>query len=194
MKVDLLSLQSYNYELPPDRIAQFPVTPRDSSRLLVISRDNKTFEDSNFRNLPTFLRKGDLLVLNDTRVIPARLLFDRGEILFVREVEKSCWDCMVFPGSHFKPGTFLTIGDLKAEVLSQSTIGRLIRFQADVPSFLAHFGQVPLPPYIERDPNEADRQRYQTVYARKPGSIAAPTAERCARSSSISMAALPVGC
>ena len=176
MKVDLLSLESYDYELPQDRIAQFPVTPRDSALLLFISRADNTFEDSNFRNLPAYFKPGDLLVLNETRVIPARIQFDRGEILIVGEVEKSCWDCMVFPGNHFKPGTVLTIEDMTAEVLSQSTIGRLIRFHADIPSFLAAHGQIPLPPYIERNPVESDRQRYQTVYARKPGSIAAPTA------------------
>ena len=176
MHIDLLSLESYNYELPADRIAQFPVTPRDSSRLLVLSRNSKSFEDSHFRNLPDFLKSGDLLVINETRVIPARVLFERGEILFVREVEKSCWDCMVFPGSHFKPGAIFTIGNLQAEVLEQSSMGRLIRFHGDVPALLANEGRIPLPPYIDRDPVETDRQRYQTIYARKPGSVAAPTA------------------
>jgi S-adenosylmethionine:tRNA ribosyltransferase-isomerase len=176
MKIDLFSLESYNYELPADRIAQFPVTPRDSSRLLVISRENKSFEDSHFRNLPRHLKSGDLLVINETRVIPARVLFERGEILFVREVEKSCWDCMVFPGNHFKPGTVFTIANMQAEVLKQSPMGRLIRFHGDVPSLLATQGKIPLPPYIDRDPVETDRRRYQTIYARKPGSVAAPTA------------------
>jgi S-adenosylmethionine:tRNA ribosyltransferase-isomerase len=176
MKSDLLSLESYNYELPADRIAQFPVTPRDASRLLVISRGHKTFEDSHFRNLPIYLKSGDLLVINETRVIPARVLFERGEILFVREVEEFCWDCMVFPGNHFKPGTIFTIANMQAEVLKQTAMGRLIRFEGDVPALLAAQGQIPLPPYIHRAPVEKDRQRYQTIYAKNPGSVAAPTA------------------
>src|SRR5688500_1901764 len=103
MNVDLLALESYNYELPPDRIAQYPVAPRDSSRLLYISRRDGRFRDSIFHKLPDYLKPGDLLVLNETRVIPARILCERGEILFVRESENGCWDCMIYPGKNFKP-------------------------------------------------------------------------------------------
>ncbi len=171
-----LSLESYNYHLPPDRIAQFPVSPRDASRLLFISRENQKFEDSHFRNLPEYLQAGDLLVMNDTKVIPARVQMDQGEILFVRELEQSCWDCLVYPGKHFKPGTVFQIGEVSAQVLSHSKNGRLIRFKGDVNALLNRHGKVPLPPYIEREPTGEDRKRYQTVYAKKPGSIAAPTA------------------
>lgn len=176
MKVDLLALESYNYDLPADRIAQFPVTPRDSSRLLFINRKNRTFDDTVFRNLAEYLDPRDLLVLNETKVIPARVPFERGEILFVREVEKSNWDCIVFPGEHFKPGRTFAIDDLNGEVLRRTAIGRLIRFSGDVPSFLARHGKVPLPPYINREPDRTDRRRYQTVFARHAGSVAAPTA------------------
>jgi S-adenosylmethionine:tRNA ribosyltransferase-isomerase len=172
----LHSLESYNYPLPADRIAQFPVKPRDASRLLFISRQSRTFEDSTFGRLPEYLRAGDLLVMNDTKVIPARVLCDLGEILFVREVEQSCWDCLVYPGKHFKPGTVFTIAEISAEVLAHSKNGRLIRFGGDVDALLNRHGKVPLPPYIEREPTGEDRKWYQTVYARKPGSIAAPTA------------------
>ena len=171
-----LSLESYNYDLPSDRIAQFPVTPRDASKLLFISRQNQKYEDSIFRNLPEYLNPGDLLVLNDTKVIPARILCDAGEILFVREVERSCWDCLVYPGKHFKPGTIFKIADVSAQVLSHSKNGRLIRFNGDVQALLNRQGKVPLPPYIDREPTNEDRRQYQTVYAKKPGSIAAPTA------------------
>jgi S-adenosylmethionine:tRNA ribosyltransferase-isomerase len=176
MKADLLSLESYNYELDPERIAQFPVSPRDSSRLLVLSRKHKHFEDSIFRNLPDYLQAGDLLVLNQTKVIPARVLLERGEILFVREVEESCWDCLVFPGKNFKPGAVFKIASMDAEVLAQSKIGRLLRIRGDVRSLLQKIGKVPLPPYIEREAGASDAKQYQTVYARHPGSIAAPTA------------------
>jgi S-adenosylmethionine:tRNA ribosyltransferase-isomerase len=172
----LLSLESYNYHLPVDRIAQFPVTPRDASRLLFISRQNQNFEDSIFRNLPEYLNPGDLLVMNDTKVIPARILCDAGEILLVREAEQSCWDCLVYPGRHFKPGTIFKIGKVSAQVLSHSKNGRLIRFNGDVDALLNMQGKVPLPPYIDREATTEDRHRYQTVYATKPGSIAAPTA------------------
>ena len=176
MKVDLLSIESYDYDLPPDRIAQFPVSPRDASRLLCISRGSNRLEDSTFRNLPEHLKAGDMLVLNETKVIPARVECERGEVLFVREVENSCWDCLVYPGKNFKPGTAFTIGGLQGLVLTHSPIGRLIRFEGDVSSLLEKHGKVPLPPYVEREPVDSDRENYQTIYARKEGSIAAPTA------------------
>jgi S-adenosylmethionine:tRNA ribosyltransferase-isomerase len=171
-----LSLESYNYDLPSGRIAQFPVTPRDASRLLFISRQKQNFEDSIFRNLSEYLNTGDLLVMNDTKVLPARILCDTGEILLVREVERSCWDCLVYPGKHFKPGTIFKIAEFSAQVLSHSKNGRLIRFDGDVSDLLNTHGKVPLPPYIDREPTSEDRKQYQTVYAKKPGSIAAPTA------------------
>ena len=171
-----LLLESYNYDLPPDRIAQFPVTPRDTSKLLFLSRQNQKFEDSIFRNLPDYLKPGDLLVMNDTKVIPARILCDAGEILLIREVDRSCWDCLVYPGKHFKPGAIFTIANVSAQVLSHSKNGRLIRFDGDVDALLNKQGKVPLPPYIQREATNEDRIQYQTIYAKKPGSIAAPTA------------------
>ena len=132
-----------------------------------------------------FLREGDVLVLNNTRVIPARLQSDRGEVLLVRPVgahgsapeENDVWDALVFPGKKFKPGTQVDFGDHQtAEVLSQSPNGRILKFHCDVADLLKQKGSLPLPPYIERAPEKSDKDDYQTVYARKSGSIAAPTA------------------
>ena len=172
---NLLSLETYDYDLPGDRIAQYPVSPRDASKLLVVHSGN--FSDSTFRNLPDSLNSGDVLVLNDTKVIPARIPCERGEMLLVRQVEPDCWDTLVQPGKHFKPGTLFSLdGDINVEVLSQSKIGRLIRFSGKTQNLLERYGRIPLPPYIDREPEEQDRKRYQTIYARRQGSVAAPTA------------------
>jgi S-adenosylmethionine:tRNA ribosyltransferase-isomerase len=172
---DLLSLETYDYDLPANRIAQFPITPRDASKLLVIH--NGKFADSTFGDLPDSLSSGDVLVLNETKVIPARILCDRGEILLVRQVEINCWDALVQPGKHFKPGTHFSLDtNLNVEVLSQSKIGRLIRFSGQTENLLERYGRIPLPPYMDREPEEQDRERYQTIYARTQGSVAAPTA------------------
>ena len=174
---DPLQLGSYDYELNPDRIAQFPVTPRDASRLLVVLRKTGTFSDHHFRDLPSLLEKGDLLVVNNTKVIPARLQTDRGEVLLVRATEDSCWDAIVYPGKNFKPGAIVQLDDrVQATVLSQSTIGRILRIEGNVEHLLERRGEMPLPPYIERNAKPADKRRYQTIYAKTKGSIAAPTA------------------
>ena len=173
---NLLAVESYDYDLPEDRIAQYPVTPRDAARLLVIHRKTETMEHSTFAGLGSFLKAGDLVVLNDTSVIPARILCEKGEVLLVRKVDSSTWDCLVFPGKHFKPGTVFPVGDSHAEVLKKSEIGRIIRFYGDVDALMMKHGRVPLPPYINRAPEAEDRERYQTIYAKHPGSIAAPTA------------------
>lgn len=179
---DVLRLESYAYDLPQDLIAQRPVTPRDASRLLRLDRATGGRLDLEFRRLPELLDEGDLLVLNNTRVIPARLQSDRGEVLLVREVDgpdvssSASWDALVFPGKHFKPGVMVDFGNMQAEVLSQSQIGRILRFNGDVQKLLQEKGEMPLPPYIERAPDGCDRRRYQTIYARTPGSVAAPTA------------------
>jgi S-adenosylmethionine:tRNA ribosyltransferase-isomerase len=176
--VNLHFLGSYDYDLPADRIAQRPVEPRDASRLLCMNRRSGALRDLNFRDLPELLQPGDLLILNNTRVIPARLQCDRGEVLLAREVDARTrsWDAMVFPGKHFKPGTILDFDGQKARVLSHSQIGRILQFDGDAAALMNNRGAVPLPPYIERQADDQDRERYQTVYAQLPGSIAAPTA------------------
>jgi S-adenosylmethionine:tRNA ribosyltransferase-isomerase len=170
-------LESYDYYLPKDRIAQRPLSPRDSSRLLLILRRQSTFSDHRFRELSDLLEPEDLLVLNNTKVIPARLQSDRGEVLLIRPTDGECWDAMVFPGKHFKPATTVTFApSLQATVLSQSPVGRILQFHGDVHSYLQKYGKMPLPPYIEREADGSDVHSYQTIYARKLGSVAAPTA------------------
>lgn len=174
---NLHRLDSYDYELPPDRIAQHPASPRDSSRLLWLQRSGGALRDVSFTGLPELLEPGDLLVLNNTRVLPARLHCDRGEVLLVREVQNpGCWDALVFPGKHFKPGETIDFAEQKARVLSQSQIGRILQFEGDVRGLMDRCGAVPLPPYIDRPADENDKLQYQTIYARTPGSVAAPTA------------------
>lgn len=174
---DELRLESYDYDLPKELIAQRPISPRDASRLLVVSRPSQSYSDHNFGELPQFLRAGDALVLNNTKVIPARLQSNRGEVLLVRPTEGGCWDALVFPGKHFKPSTQLEFDHgVHGEVLSQSAIGRILRLDGDVDHLLRRSGSMPLPPYIERNADESDDISYQTIFARIKGSIAAPTA------------------
>ncbi len=193
-----LTLTGYDYHLPPERIAQNPAVPRDSSRLLVV-KDLIQHEHCRFHALPALLRPGDLLVLNNTRVIPARL-FGRKvggakvEVLLLEERERDCWLALVRPGRRLKPGARIEffrdpavlaqettpLPDLTATVLAADveTSGRLIQF--DLPtdqsllSVIETIGHVPLPPYITD--SQAAAEQYQTVYGDRPGSAAAPTA------------------
>jgi len=178
MKPDRLhALEAYDYVLPENRIAQYPVKPRDHSKLLCVSRTDRSVIDQNFSDLPRLLRKGDLLVINNTKVIPARLQSDRGEVLLVRPTSDHCWDTIVYPGKHFKPGSNIEFpGGVSATVLTHSRAGRILYFEGDVQSLIAKHGRMPLPPYIRRETEESDRHFYQTIYARQPGSVAAPTA------------------
>jgi S-adenosylmethionine:tRNA ribosyltransferase-isomerase len=177
--------RDFDFELPPESIAQQPV-PRGESRLLVLDCEG-TERHRTVRDLPRLLRPGDLLVLNDTRVIPARLyghrLPDGGkiEILLTEKTGERDWDALVKPGRRARPGTVITLqSDLTAEVIEKDPSGRhRLRFSEPVEPHLDRLGHVPLPPYIHRPNPEneaADRERYQTVYARQPGAIAAPTA------------------
>ena len=188
MKDDQL-LSSYTYELPPELIAQTPAVPRDSSRLMVVQSTN--YVHSVFRTLPDWLQPGDLLVLNNTRVIPARLYGRKStgasvEILLLEPRQDNCWLALVKPGKRFKRGTEIffdsphsPVTDLKAKVvdIDRATGGRLLQFDIrgdrSFEEVLAQVGQIPLPPYITASPQPA---QYQTVYAQKAGAIAAPTA------------------
>jgi S-adenosylmethionine:tRNA ribosyltransferase-isomerase len=184
-----MNIADFDYDLPPDRIAQHPVEPRDSSRLLVVHRDTGALEHRIFRDLTDYLRAGDLLVANQSRVLPARLHGVKegsgGHIelllLAVRgDLGADCWEALVRPGRRIHERQRLIFGEgaLVAEVLGRTaTGGRVVRFtspEGDVPGALARLGSVPLPPYIHEP--LADSERYQTVYAREPGSAAAPTA------------------
>jgi S-adenosylmethionine:tRNA ribosyltransferase-isomerase len=174
---NLFDLETYNYELPADRIAQYPLKERDTSRLLKLDRNTGKISDKHFIDLAQLLQKDDLIVLNNTRVIPSRLQSDRGEVLLIHETEKNCWDALVYPGKKFRPGDQVQFENgMKAEVLSLSTVGRILRFHDDVHELLSSHGSLPLPPYIKREADSLDQKRYQTIFAKIRGSIAAPTA------------------
>jgi S-adenosylmethionine:tRNA ribosyltransferase-isomerase len=178
--------ESFDYPLPESRIAQSPIEPRDASRLLVLDRRTGEVAHHVFRDLPALLAPGDLLVLNDTRVLPARLVGakptgGRAEALLLRDLGGDRWEAMVFPGRRLDVRARILFGEgaLEAEVLSRDPGGtRVLQFRAqegeEVPGLLHRLGEAPLPPYIHAP--LADRERYQTVYARLEGSAAAPTA------------------
>jgi S-adenosylmethionine:tRNA ribosyltransferase-isomerase len=177
----MMRTRDFDYELPPERIAQH-AAPRGESRLLVLDREGPE-RHRRIRDLPRLLRPGDLLVLNDTRVIPARLFGRRPgggriELLLVERLGDREWDALARPGRRARPGTVLELdAGLTAEVMAKDESGRhRLRFSAPIEPHLDRLGHVPLPPYIQRPDAPEDRERYQTVFARRPGAIAAPTA------------------
>ena len=171
----------FDYELPPDCIAQRPASPRDSSRLMVLDRVRGSIEHSQFARLPEFLRPGDTVVLNQTRVIPGRLRVwkapsgGRGELLLLRRHGSRTWEALAGGRAHRLGTRLKVVGGPWAEIVEDLGGGRrVVRFDSDISLELDRLGVPPLPPYIQeplRDPNE-----YQTVFARHPGSAAAPTA------------------
>ena len=194
-KAHFLKTSDFDYDLPPDRIAQTPAACRDQSRLLVFERPAGVVRHRTFPELPAWLRPGDLLVLNNSRVLPARLRGvkpDTGgqfELLLLEENGVNDWTALFRPAKRIRPGSQLRIRGLDgrespviAEVVEKGDEGRCrLRFLGvpDVRSCLEELGEVPLPPYIHRPPgssNPEDRERYQTVFASQPGSVAAPTA------------------
>ena len=184
-----MDVSLFDYHLPPERIAQYPAEQRDASRLLVGDRAGGRCEDRVFAELPDLLRAGDLLVLNDSRVIPARLLgrLDPGgarvELLFLRALGPSRWEALARPAKRCRPGAVVRFGDgeARARVVAVASPGRRIVETAgggSASELLERYGVPPLPPYITRHekPGHEDWERYQTVYARHEGSVAAPTA------------------
>jgi S-adenosylmethionine:tRNA ribosyltransferase-isomerase len=190
---------AYGYPLPPELVAQEPLARRDASRLLVLERASGTIAHRTFADLPDLLRAGDLLVTNRSRVFPARLLGRRegggtAEILLVRRRGPDSWDAMVRPGRRLRPGAVVDVapgfrvrveqptgpGSALSDAGRHPTALRLVRLLLDSPlepgAALEQHGHVPLPPYIHRADVPSDRERYQTVYARETGSVAAPTA------------------
>ena len=198
MRVDEL-----DYSLPPAQIAQRPLQRRDSSLLLAMDRARGKVTDRLFADLPSLLRGDELLVLNNARVIPARLFGRRAgvfsdapsratrqehltgtvEVFLARQVGPDLWQALVRPGRKMKTGERVVFGDteLEAEIVARGEFGlRTVRFSSrdagGVSAQIARLGHVPLPPYIDREDESADRERYQTVFATRPGAVAAPTA------------------
>jgi len=180
-----LKTTDFFYHLPVELIAQTPMEPRDHSRMLVCHRETKSIEHLHFYDLPRFLRAGDALVINETKVIPARLLGEKEhtgvpvEVLLLKRKEKDVWEALVRPGRRLMPGVFCSFGGgiLRAEILSSTAEGgRMVRFHYEgvFEELLDQLGQMPLPPYIHEKLQNSSR--YQTVYAKEEGSAAAPTA------------------
>lgn len=183
-----MHISDFDYELPEELIAQQPLAERAASRMLVVDRANQTWSDSQFALLPEYLKAGDALVLNNTRVFPARLQGRRlpsggaVELLLIRAVESNVWEALTRPARRLRKGARVVFGDsrLQAEVVESLDHGiRLIKFECEqsLDRIIDDLGETPLPPYIKR-PTVADddRERYQTVYAVARGAIAAPTA------------------
>jgi S-adenosylmethionine:tRNA ribosyltransferase-isomerase len=194
----------FYYELPEERIAQRPLADRSASRMLVLYRDRRSWEDCSFPDLPSFLRKGDCLILNDSKVIPSRLFGHREgvhsrpvgknnpkrwqnlsgtvEVFLVQPLsaDRLTWAALVRPGRKMRTGERIHFGEgFTAEITGRGEYGeRTIHFECagELDAALQRFGHVPLPPYIKRPDTSEDRERYQTVFAARPGSVAAPTA------------------
>lgn len=166
----------FDYHLPPDRIASQPLPDRAASRMMVVHRDRGLIEHHRFSDFPQFLAEGDLVVLNNTRVVPARFLTSDGrEMLRLQTVNPLQWRCMVKPGKRFRLGHTVQLGQAAGVVKEVFENGdRLIEW--DRPVDEVEFGKLALPHYMERAEEPPDRERYQTVYAQEEGSIAAPTA------------------
>lgn len=180
-----MNVSDFNFELPQELIAQDPLEDRSSSRLLVLDKNTGEIEHRGFRDIVSYLKKGDCLIINDTKVIPARLLGEkeetkaRIEVLLLKRKEKNVWETLVKPGKKAKPGTVISFGDglLKGTVINVVEEGnRLVQFSYEgiFEEILDRLGQMPLPPYITHQLK--DKNRYQTVYAKHDGSAAAPTA------------------
>ncbi|CAN5705267.1 tRNA preQ1(34) S-adenosylmethionine ribosyltransferase-isomerase QueA [soil metagenome] len=167
----------FDYTLPPELIASEPLADRAASRMLVIHRETGEIEHRSFLDLPSYIREGDLMVLNDTRVVPARFFSNDGskELLRIDALSPTKWRCMVKPGKKLRIGHTIEIGSATGTVQEILENGdRVIAF--DQPVDEATHGHLALPPYMEREEREADKERYQTVFAKHEGSIAAPTA------------------
>jgi len=179
-------ITEFDYELPDELIAQEPLAERSASRMLVVDRERREFSDHIFAEFPSFTRSGDLIVVNNTRVFPARLLgkSETGanvELFLVEEREAGTWETLARPARRLEPGKRVVFTDkLTAEVIDKTDEGRVVvRFEADgdLDMLIDEIGRTPLPPYIKRQADDnGDRERYQTVYAKERGAIAAPTA------------------
>lgn len=183
-----MHISDFDYYLPSELIAQTPLEARDASRMLVLKRSEQVWSDSSFKEFTRYLRSNDVVVVNNSRVIPARLSGNREtggqvEIFLVREIENQIWEALVRPGSRLKRNSRVSFGEgrLIAEILDDPGAElRRVRFhcESSFDELLAEFGSTPLPPYIKRPSGASaeDRERYQTIYSKHRGAIAAPTA------------------
>ncbi len=170
-------VHDYDFALPAELIAQRPAARREEARLLVLDRAEQTIVHRRFIDLPEFVRPGDLLVLNNTRVLAARRFSDDGaiEFLFLEQVEAQAWKCLVKPGRKMRLGATVSVDGASGRVEKIHAEGeRVIRFERAIDPYRA--GEIPLPPYLNRAADADDVTRYQTVFAQEPGAVAAPTA------------------
>ena len=184
-----MHISDFDYELPEELIAQHPLDRRDASRMMIVNRAAQNFTAAEFTDFPRLIRAGDVVVVNNTRVFPARLKGQRDpsggrvEILLVRQMETSIWEALIRPAHRLKTGEHIRFGDsgLRAEVIESGDAGtRRLRFEGNqsIEMLLSTVGETPLPPYIRRPEGTTneDEERYQTVFAREKGAVAAPTA------------------
>jgi len=182
-----MKLSDFDYKLPQELIAKCPAEKRDASRLMILHRNDGKVEHRRFGDIIEYLDPSDILVVNNTKVVPARLMGHKKgtggevEILLLRKESENQWNCLVRPGRRLMPGTNVEFkdGQMEAEIVEYRPGGqRLVRFSqaGDFYQTLEQVGQVPLPPYIDREPHETDKARYQTIYAKEEGAVAAPTA------------------
>ncbi len=179
------TVSDFDYVLPEGMIAQYPSKKREESKLMIVKRKENSISIDVFKNILNYLDSNDLLVVNETKVIPARLVGKKPtggkiEVLLLEQVDDLTWKCLVKPGRRLKIGSEMILGEiLKGKIIEWGDKGeRLIRFSYDGDFFqiIDKIGKVPLPPYIKREATELDAERYQTVFAYKQGSVAAPTA------------------
>ena len=180
-----MNIEEYNYDLPEKFIAQTPLKDRSASKLLLLNKENGNIKEDVFKNIGSYLKKGDVLVLNDTKVIPARIIGEKIdtkaviELLLLKDIDGDIWECLAKPAKRLHVGTIISFGDgsLKAEVIEKLDEGivhvKLI-YEGILMEILDKLGTMPLPPYIHE--KLEDESRYQTVYAKNIGSAAAPTA------------------
>ena len=181
-----MKLSDFKYSLPEKLIAQYPSEKRDGSRLMILNRKTETIEEGVFKDVVNYMEEGDCLVINETKVFPARLEGTKDktdakvEVFLLRELEQGLWEVLVRPARKVRVGNKLTIGnELTCDVIDNTVSGgRVVRFNynGDFYSIVEDIGKSPLPPYIKRDPEPSDKTRYQTVYAKVRGAVAAPTA------------------
>ncbi len=180
-----MKLAEFRFKLPEKYIAQYPVEPRDNAKMMVVNRKENSLTDKKFRDITDHITKKDCLVINETRVFPARLMARKEktnakvEIFLLRELENNLWEVLVKPARKVRIGNRLVVDGVTCDVIDNTVSGgRVVRFvyDGDFHKFIDKVGICPLPPYIKRPSEESDKENYQTVFARVRGSVAAPTA------------------